>query len=118
MANLIEAEPSLGRYALHFQYFLLNEKGYSRQQLLAIRNIVSTLFLAEAHYDIRLLEEELLNLYEREEDKQAVSPVGALRQGLARGLWQVGLCLSDEGGGADHVDDNTRRRTQAHLSGR
>ncbi len=38
-----------------------------------IRNIVSTLFLAEGHYDIKLLEEELLNLYEREADKQAVS---------------------------------------------
>ena len=73
IADLIEAQPSLGRYALHFQYLLLNEKGYSREQLLTIRNIVSTLFLAEAHYDIKLLETELLNLYEQEEDKQAVS---------------------------------------------
>jgi len=40
---------------------------------LAIRNIVSTLFLAEAHYAINSLEAALLNLYEREEDKQAVS---------------------------------------------
>jgi hypothetical protein len=51
----------------------LNEKAYSKEQLLTIRNIVSTLFLAEGHYDIALLEQELLNLYDREADKQAVS---------------------------------------------
>jgi hypothetical protein len=73
IADLIEPTPALGQYALYFRYLLLNEKSYSRQQLLAIRNIVSTLFLAEAHYDIKLLETELLNLYEQEEDKQAVS---------------------------------------------
>jgi len=73
IGDLIEAEPALGEYALQFKYLLLNEKIYSRERLLTIRNIVSTLFLAEAHYDIQLLEAELLNLYEREEDKQAVS---------------------------------------------
>lgn len=73
IAELIEREPALGEYALHFNYLLLNEKGYTRKHLLAIRNIVSTLFLAEAHYDINLLEIELLNLYDQEEDKQAVS---------------------------------------------
>lgn len=40
---------------------------------MTIRNIVSTLFLAEGHYDIALLEQELLNLYEHEPDKQTVS---------------------------------------------
>jgi hypothetical protein len=73
ISDLIEAEPSLGAYAIDFQYLLLNEKAYSKEQLLTIRNIVSTLFLAEGHYDIALLEQELLNLYERESDKQAVS---------------------------------------------
>jgi len=73
IADLIETEPALGEYALHFKYLLLNEKVYSRERLLTVRNIVSTLFLAEAHYDIRLLEDELLNLYEREDDKAAVS---------------------------------------------
>jgi hypothetical protein len=72
-SDLIEGELALGEYALQFKYLLLNEKLYSRARLLTIRNIVSTLFLAEAHYDIQLLEAELLNLYEREEDKQAVS---------------------------------------------
>lgn len=70
---MIETEPSLGAYAIDFQYLLLNEKAYSKDQLLTIRNIVSTLFLAEGHYDIALLERELLNLYEQERDKQAVS---------------------------------------------
>jgi predicted transposase/invertase (TIGR01784 family) len=73
ISDLIEAEPSLGAYAINFQYLLLNEKAYSKDQLLTIRNIVSTLFLAEGHYDIALLERELLNLYEQERDKQAVS---------------------------------------------
>ncbi|MFN8489698.1 MAG: Rpn family recombination-promoting nuclease/putative transposase [Caldilineaceae bacterium] len=73
ISALIETEPSLGAYAIEFQYLLLNEKAYSKEQLLTIRNIVSTLFLAEGHYDIALLEQELLNLYEQESDKQAVS---------------------------------------------
>ena len=49
----------MGAYAIDFQYLLLNEKAYSKDQLLTIRNIVSTLFLAEGHYDIALLEREL-----------------------------------------------------------
>ena len=73
ISDLIETEPSLGEYAIDFQYLLLNEKAYSQERLLTIRNIVSTLFLAEGHYDIALLEHELLNLYEQESDKQAVS---------------------------------------------
>jgi hypothetical protein len=66
-------EPPLGDYTIALQYLLLNEKAYSKEQLLTVRNIVSTLFLAEGHYDIALLEQELLNLYDREADKQAVS---------------------------------------------
>ena len=73
ISDLIETEPSLGAYAIDFQYLLLNERAYSKERLLTIRNIVSTLFLAEGHYDISLLEQELLNLYEQESDKQAVS---------------------------------------------
>ena len=38
-----------------------------------IKNIVSTLFLAEAHYDIDLLSKELLEIFDREEDKTAIS---------------------------------------------
>ena len=35
--------------------------------------IVSTLFLAETHYDLEVLTQELLALFDREVDKQAVS---------------------------------------------
>jgi hypothetical protein len=73
MEDVVEQRPELGEYASHFQYLLLDENRYSREALLKIRNIVSTLFLAEAHYDIKLLEDELLSLYDREADKQAVS---------------------------------------------
>ncbi len=41
--------------------------------MLKIRNIVSTLFLAEAHYDLSALTGEMLSLFDREADKQAVS---------------------------------------------
>ena len=49
------------------------EHEYSRRQLLGIRNIVSTLFLTEVHYNLDLLTTELLSLFEREEDRQAIS---------------------------------------------
>jgi predicted transposase/invertase (TIGR01784 family) len=73
IADLIEPVPAIGEYGLHFKYLLLDENTYSKEMLLQIRNIVSTLFLAEAHYDIDLLAQELVNLYQREQDKPAVS---------------------------------------------
>jgi len=73
IADLIEKIPAIGEYGLHFKYLLLDENTYSKEMLLQIRNIVSTLFLAEAHYDIDLLAQELVNLYQREQDKPAVS---------------------------------------------
>ena len=50
-----------------------SENAYSQEALLKIRNIVSTLFLAESHYDLEVLEVELLNLFSSEADKAAVS---------------------------------------------
>jgi predicted transposase/invertase (TIGR01784 family) len=73
IAELIEQTPSLGRYALRFEYFKIAENEFSREQLLGIRNIVSTLFLTESHYDKNLLAAELLGLFEREEDKESIS---------------------------------------------
>ena len=73
LSALIEQTPPLGGFALDFQYFLIAENQYSKEGLLKIRNIVSTLFLAESHYDLDLLEVELLNLFSSEVDKQAVS---------------------------------------------
>ena len=73
LSALIEQTPPLGRFALDFQYFLIAENQYSQEALLNIRNIVSTLFLAESHYDVEVLEVELLNLFSSEVDKEAVS---------------------------------------------
>ncbi len=73
LSALIEQTPPLGRFALDFEYFLIAENEYSQEALLKIRNIVSTLFLAESHYDLDMLEVELLNLFSIERDRQAVS---------------------------------------------
>ncbi len=73
LSALIEQTPPLGRFALDFEYFLIAENEYSQEALLKIRNIVSTLFLAESHYDLDVLEVELLNLFSSEGDRQAVS---------------------------------------------
>ena len=73
LSALIEQNPPLGTFGLDFQYFLIAENQYSQEALLKIRNIVSTLFLAESHYDLDILEVELLNLFSTERDRQAVS---------------------------------------------
>ena len=73
LSELIEQTPPLGAFGLDFQYFLIAENRYSQEALLKIRNIVSTLFLAESYYDVEVLEVELLNVFSSESDKQAVS---------------------------------------------
>jgi len=56
-----------------FKYFPIIENAYNRQMLLQLGNIVSTLFLLEAHYEVKLLQRALLALFEETQDKQAVS---------------------------------------------
>jgi len=73
LSELIEANDLLGKYALNFEYCKVAINEYSQEYLLKIRNIISTLFLAESHYDIVQLEHELLALFQQEPDKQAVS---------------------------------------------
>ena len=73
LSELIEQNPPLGTFGLDFQYFLIAENRYSQEALLNIRNIVSTLFLAESDYDLDMLVVELLNLFSSEGDRQAVS---------------------------------------------
>jgi len=73
ISELIEGNDLLGKYSINFEYFRICENEYSKESLLKIRNIVSMLFLAESFYDMDLLSDELLDLFEREEDKQAVS---------------------------------------------
>jgi len=70
---LIEGGRMLGKHGLHFEYFPIIENSFSKEELLKIGNIVSTLFLAEAHYDLEVLERELKKLFRKSRDKKAVS---------------------------------------------
>lgn len=71
ISDLIENSHLIGDYALNFKHLLLKENEYSLEKLLKIGNIVSTLFISESHYDIELLKDELLKLYDNEQDKTA-----------------------------------------------
>lgn len=73
IAELIADGNRLGRFALNFEYFKIAENEYSKDELLRIKNIVSTLFLAESYYDIKVLQDELLTLFDRETDRESVS---------------------------------------------
>lgn len=73
LSELIESNELLGRFSLNFEYFKIAENEYSREALLKMHNIVSTLFLAESYYDIELLKNEFLTIFESEKDKQAIS---------------------------------------------
>jgi predicted transposase/invertase (TIGR01784 family) len=73
LMDLIQDHQILGTYAPQFEYCKIVEHEYSKAHLLAIRNIVSTLFLTESYYDFELVKHELTRLFEQEEDRQAVS---------------------------------------------
>lgn len=73
LAELIEDVPDLGEFGIKCKYLKIAENEFSKETLLKIRNIVSTLFLAEAHYDIDLLIDEMLQVFRTEEDRQAVN---------------------------------------------
>jgi hypothetical protein len=73
LEELIEGYDLIGRFGVSFEYFKIAENEFGRERLLKIRNIVSTLFLAEAHDDLSALTGELLGLFDRKADKQAVS---------------------------------------------
>ncbi|MCX6045826.1 MAG: Rpn family recombination-promoting nuclease/putative transposase [Chloroflexi bacterium] len=70
--QLIESEIDLGSYGLHFEHLVIAENAYGKEWLAKVDNIITTLFLAEAHYDLPLLMEKLLSLYDTEPDRQAV----------------------------------------------
>ena len=70
--QLIESEVDLGQYGLHFAHLVIAENAYGKEWLAKIDNIIATLFLAEAHYDLPLILEKLLNLYDIEPDRQAL----------------------------------------------
>jgi len=72
-ATLIEGHELLGKHALRFAYFPIIVNAFSKKALLKIGNIVSTLFLAEAHYDSVLLRREFMTLFDKTTDKQAIA---------------------------------------------
>lgn len=51
---------------------VIAENSYGKEWLAKIDNIIATLFLAEAHYDLPLILEKLLALYDTEPDRQAL----------------------------------------------
>lgn len=73
LAELIEDIPHLGEYGIQCRYWKIAENEIQKETLLEIRNIVSTLFLAESYYDIDLLLDELTRIITTEEDRQAVT---------------------------------------------
>jgi len=73
LADLIQDRELLGEYAPRFKYFKIAINEYAKEDLLKVGNVVSTLFLAEAHYDADLLERIFLEVFDREEDKGPIS---------------------------------------------
>ena len=71
--DLVKQSQRFGRFGVRFEYFKLAENEYTPEQLLGIRNIVSTLFLAETDDHVERLMDELLYLFDSESDRQAVS---------------------------------------------
>ena len=73
LADLIDDNERLEKFAINFEYFKIAENEYSKRDLLKIKNIVSTLFLAESYYDIELLKEQFLTIFDKESDKETIS---------------------------------------------
>ena len=73
LSDLIEGREYLGGLSLNFEYHKIAINEYQKEYLLQIKNVVSLLFLAEAHYDADLLQREFLEVFEREEDKGPIS---------------------------------------------
>ncbi|MEM7539934.1 MAG: Rpn family recombination-promoting nuclease/putative transposase, partial [Chloroflexota bacterium] len=104
LAGLIEEHPNLGEYRPRFKYFPIAQNSYSKQELLDIGNIVSTIFLAETNFDVDVLKDELLALYQREPDKTAMS----ILLNWFRQLWVHGRISEEEYGKLDEVYHSTQ----------
>lgn len=72
LRELIEQAVDLGDFGVQVRHLPIVINTYPLEELLAEANIVSTLFLAEAHYDRHLVVEQLVELFERD-DAHAVS---------------------------------------------
>jgi len=73
IADLIERIDLLGPYHPRFRYYKLAENEFATERLLEIGNIATTLFLAEQDATVETVVAALVELFDREEDKQAVS---------------------------------------------
>ncbi len=72
LKTLIENHELLGEFGINFKYFKIAENEFSPDSLLKIQNLVSTIFLSEVHYDIDVLLDEILGLFDKE-NREAVS---------------------------------------------
>lgn len=73
LTKLVDHAGLLGEYGLQFKYFPIIEQDFSPEMLQRIGNIVSTLFLAETHYDSELITQELKKLRDTAANEQALS---------------------------------------------
>jgi len=73
LSDLIEGREYLGGISLNFEYHKIAINEYQKDYLLQIKNVVSLLFLAEAHYEAEMIQREFLEVFEREEDKGPIS---------------------------------------------
>ncbi|MFN8671235.1 MAG: Rpn family recombination-promoting nuclease/putative transposase [Candidatus Sericytochromatia bacterium] len=72
ISSLIKNNKLLGKYGINFRYLKIAENEYKKEDLIKIKNIVSNLFMAEAHFDIDEMIEEISNLADSETDKEAL----------------------------------------------
>lgn len=73
ISQLIENNLSLEEFGINFKYFKIVENEFSKDFLLKAGNIVSTLFLTETSFDIELIKNAFEELFDKENDKQAMS---------------------------------------------
>jgi predicted transposase/invertase (TIGR01784 family) len=72
--RLLITQPELiGWFALDFNYFKIDINELDQEKLLQAGNAVSYLFLSETEYRMDILAAELSNLFDKKEDKQALS---------------------------------------------
>jgi predicted transposase/invertase (TIGR01784 family) len=72
--RLLITQPELiGRFALDFSYFKININELDQAKLLQAGNAISYLFLSETQYRMDILAVELGKLFDKKEDKQALS---------------------------------------------
>lgn len=80
LSELIAGIPDLGEYRVEEGYFPIIINEYPLQRLLDEANTVTTLFIAEAYYDARLVIDRLLTLFEAGDPQAAALLANWFRQ--------------------------------------